>query len=575
MRSLRVAAFAASLISASSAATAMSMSGPLVVTVTGDCAGSGAGSAAATVNVTCGPGFGSVGGLTAGSIPYAGSDGKLAQDNANWFWDRTNKRLGIGTSSPTDPFSATHAQGLFILNALTGANDAAEVVLTNDAAEYLGLWHYSGAGGYTALETNAAGGLIVGAEAGPLILWSNYGAASAAVTPNTKTGTISAQSPVFSNNSIFAAPASVGNWTSVTTAFNGDLSRTNLVIGHQIYGAGTLGQPSDGSYRWTEEAYPIVGHLYNESGHQQNVDGTGGRTGLAFIRLHLDHNGLGDGYIYNGTVRVSGVKAGATTFQANGAGGILNGECVGGHASVYCDPDEMNIEDGGFGIAAAGIVRNFYRTSSATPIGDETWWGARFQSLPVGVGPALPVDVMVSGIGPWKFGVDLAGIDTSSNSNSVISTRTGQRWYGNVTAGLTAGGLYRFPTAMGSAHFGYESGAWTLTGGFSVDNVTNLGSLVETAIETDTSSATWTVTNRTVVCNKATAMTETAPSSGWALGQAVRISNIGAGVCTADSGSAHKIGVPGAQTKALNQGDTLTMWCQAVSSGACTQFVID
>ena len=44
-----------------------------------------------------------IGGLTftPGSIPYAGTSGKLTQDNVNFFWDSTNKRLGIGTDSPS------------------------------------------------------------------------------------------------------------------------------------------------------------------------------------------------------------------------------------------------------------------------------------------------------------------------------------------------------------------------------------------------------------------------------------------------------------------------------------------
>lgn len=38
--------------------------------------------------------------LTKGSVIFAGPSGTLAQDNANFFWDDTNKRLGIGTNSP-------------------------------------------------------------------------------------------------------------------------------------------------------------------------------------------------------------------------------------------------------------------------------------------------------------------------------------------------------------------------------------------------------------------------------------------------------------------------------------------
>jgi hypothetical protein len=38
--------------------------------------------------------------LTAGSVVFAGASGAYSQDNANFFWDDTNNRLGIGTASP-------------------------------------------------------------------------------------------------------------------------------------------------------------------------------------------------------------------------------------------------------------------------------------------------------------------------------------------------------------------------------------------------------------------------------------------------------------------------------------------
>lgn len=39
-------------------------------------------------------------GFTTGSVLFAGTNGLLTQDNATFFWDDTNKRLGIGTASP-------------------------------------------------------------------------------------------------------------------------------------------------------------------------------------------------------------------------------------------------------------------------------------------------------------------------------------------------------------------------------------------------------------------------------------------------------------------------------------------
>ena len=46
--------------------------------------------------------------FTAGSIPFAGADGALTEDNAALFWDATNKRLGVGTKTPTLPL---HVEG--------------------------------------------------------------------------------------------------------------------------------------------------------------------------------------------------------------------------------------------------------------------------------------------------------------------------------------------------------------------------------------------------------------------------------------------------------------------------------
>src|SRR3990167_9039568 len=40
-------------------------------------------------------------GGTSGSVLFVGASSELQQDNANFFWDDTNNRFGIGTTSPT------------------------------------------------------------------------------------------------------------------------------------------------------------------------------------------------------------------------------------------------------------------------------------------------------------------------------------------------------------------------------------------------------------------------------------------------------------------------------------------
>lgn len=59
--------------------------------------------------------------LTAGSILFSNGT-TIAQNNANLFWDNTNGRLGIGTSSPVVRYHQSQAQGIFARFDITNAN---------------------------------------------------------------------------------------------------------------------------------------------------------------------------------------------------------------------------------------------------------------------------------------------------------------------------------------------------------------------------------------------------------------------------------------------------------------------
>jgi hypothetical protein len=69
--------------------------------------------------------------LTIGSVPFIGTSGVLAQDNSNLFWDNTNKRLGIGTASPSYTFHISGANaGIFLTRT---SPDESFIVLSNTA----------------------------------------------------------------------------------------------------------------------------------------------------------------------------------------------------------------------------------------------------------------------------------------------------------------------------------------------------------------------------------------------------------------------------------------------------------
>jgi hypothetical protein len=52
-------------------------------------------------------GTGDTSALTQGSVVFAGASGVYSQDNANFFYDATNHRLGIGTTSPQTPLEVS------------------------------------------------------------------------------------------------------------------------------------------------------------------------------------------------------------------------------------------------------------------------------------------------------------------------------------------------------------------------------------------------------------------------------------------------------------------------------------
>jgi hypothetical protein len=73
-----------------------------------------------TTNVLTAGGI-SITGMTTGSVLFVGAAGAVSQDNANFFWDDTNNRLGIGTNAPTVTLSimrdtvATDNSQMFII----------------------------------------------------------------------------------------------------------------------------------------------------------------------------------------------------------------------------------------------------------------------------------------------------------------------------------------------------------------------------------------------------------------------------------------------------------------------------
>jgi hypothetical protein len=238
---------------------------------------------------------------------------------------------------------------------------------------------------------------------------------------------------------IKAAPSSEGTLDSISTAFNGDLSKCQFPVEHRITGAATLGQPTTG-YKFTPEAYPHFDYLYNESGHNEATASNTGRTGAAIHYARVYQNGQGDAFAFTARADVFSTKSGSTHFLANPAAGLFNGGVYAQVDGAYLNAGEFNIDDEGFDAAAIGWVVNLTRSVSTGA--KSAFWGA-FRAQSKG---AVNVDSAFSATGKFKVGLDFAISADFDTTQAAISLKAGQRIYFNNAA-----------TASGNLEAGWRS----------------------------------------------------------------------------------------------------------------------
>jgi hypothetical protein len=367
---------------------------------------------------------------TAGSVLFAGTSGILEQDNANFFFDNSTNRLGLGTAAPStllelsgagadvvSTITAADATYDPILKFRTGASPAVQFSLGVDNTDSGKFKIYSGDGlGFGDEFTIDASGVTSIANL-------NLGATSF----DTDAGAVVwVDMPV-------TASAIIGTVERYTAQIDGN---SLLTVYSESDGAGSI-----------QNSGVSVGNSTLQTGARFAV--TQSSTATAAGTLYGTYNSITDtGIVTTGTDTTYGNYTSVTRTGATG-GTIDN---YGEYISVTADN------------AGAGTSTNTGLYVSAT--GADTNYAAIFNAGNVGIGDATPVALFTVGAG------DLFQV----NSSGAIAAAAGITSSGTITfSGLSTAGIV---TNTSGGVLGTTGTVGVALGGTGTSTVFTLGSIV-------------------------------------------------------------------------------------------------
>jgi hypothetical protein len=231
-----------------------------------------------SLNTTSSPTFANItdSALTQGSVLFAGTSGLLSQDNANYFWDATNKRLGIGTNTPIAKIHEVTNQSLFTshiagttyqdyywssTNNVTGATSFCENINLSTINDGIYSGGFRGvpspSGGWLQLDTGALGGVAqnfitinITANGGGFgfpwnLQWSD--GLSAAISAATWTSNVA----TITTTNAFVTPLAIGMQVCISgvtpTGYNGTWVVTGVNTGTNTFTFALTSNPGTGT----------------------------------------------------------------------------------------------------------------------------------------------------------------------------------------------------------------------------------------------------------------------------------------------------------------------------------------
>lgn len=248
------------------------------------------------------------------------------------------------------------------------------------------------------------------------------------------------------------APASIGNWDSIETAYGGDLSTMQRVSEHRVEGTGTLGIPTTGYTLW-REAGATFDYMYvgQQAGHNQQLATNVGRTGAVGWGRQVFHAGNGDAFVHWGSGIATGTKAGSTHFLANPAIALYSGQLFAAANGVYMQLlGDLNGDDLGYDAALQAMTFNGYR-SNKVGAKNADWTVLRLQNQ-----GSEGMNAWFAAVGQADIGIDMSA-SVFGVMKGAIALPSGARIYFDASNGNPES-LSRF-TNLGNAFIEHSAAA--------------------------------------------------------------------------------------------------------------------
>jgi hypothetical protein len=317
---------------------------------------------------------------TAGYVLFQGS-GNVLQQNANFFWDNTNSRLGIGTASPSYALAATQTVNgdgaVQIINASSGTGAISEFRASNGTNV---AWFGIGGTAYStyaqirangaAIYSNTTAGIGLSADNASGYITFGTGSAAPERVKIASDGNVTLNSATFSPTT----PGTAGNMALTgTVAMGSSFKRNRIINGNmQVWQRGTSGSSGFSADRWLAE---------NTTSFSQQTDVPSGfNYSIQFANTSATFPLVGQRIESVNCADLVGQSVTLSFWAKN----------VSGSALIYSELYYANSTDN---FAATTFIGTFQSTSS-NPSSSWTYYTGTITNLPAGAANGIQVNVV-------------------------------------------------------------------------------------------------------------------------------------------------------------------------------------